>query len=132
MNITTLLVGGFLIAHGLIHASYASPAPPSGPVTWPFDLTRSWLLSSLGLIAIAKPLGTLLWILATIGFVGSGLGFVGVSFLHEWWRALVLVSAIASLALLILFWHPMIVLGIVIDGMLIAVVLSKGITARTL
>ena len=46
-----LLFGVFLIAHALIHVSYLTPPPPrtAGGPEWPFELTRSWLVTGLGI-----------------------------------------------------------------------------------
>lgn len=117
-GILTVVFGLFLIAHGLIHASYASPvpAPKPGAPEWPFVLTRSWLLTPLGLSADAtKAIGTALWILTVAGYALAGLGFLGVPGLSSVWQPLTMAASITSLMLLILFWHLWIVLGIVID-----------------
>ena len=46
-----ILFGLFLLAHGLIHASYVAPSPAAtaGGPEWPFDMARSWLVTSLGM-----------------------------------------------------------------------------------
>jgi len=123
MNILLVVVALFLIAHGLIHLSYASPAPTSGQAQWPFRLDHSWLLGPLGLDGWARPLGILLAIVTAIGFGLAGLGLFGIPLLSESWRILTLVSAGASLALLLLFWNRMLVVGIVIDALLIVALL---------
>ncbi|MBI5302264.1 MAG: hypothetical protein HY868_09010 [Chloroflexi bacterium] len=111
-------IGLFLIAHGLIHASYASPAPPPKPGApeWPFVLTRSWLLTPMGLDAkTTRWIGTVLWILTVCGYVLAGLGFLGVPVLQNGWQLLTVAASIISLGLLIVFWHAWISLGILID-----------------
>ena len=114
--ILRLLIGGFLIAHGLIHASFGSPAPPPGPVAWPFALSRSWALTPLGLgESPVRAIGALLWIVTAAAFAAAGLGYLGIPVLSEAWRALALLGAAASLLLLGLFWDPMLVLGVGID-----------------
>lgn len=42
-----LLIGGFLIAHGLLH--------------WRFDMSRSWLLARLGEASSIRSFTALLW-----------------------------------------------------------------------
>ena len=75
-----LPLGVFLIAHGVIHASYVSPRPADA-ASWPLDLTRSWLLGFAG-APVLRPLGLLL-VAATAAFVLAGLGVLG---LHGLWR----------------------------------------------
>jgi len=78
----------------------APPATPGGP-TWPFDLTRSWLLSP-------------------VGVDGSVLRVVGLA--QTFFAIGIAVGSVASLALLVLFFHPWLVLGVLIDiGLLWAV-----------
>jgi len=116
-------LGIFLIAHGLIHASYASPAPPQKPGApeWPFVLTRSWLLTPLGFDARAtRMIGAALWILTVIGYALAGLGFLGAPVLQTLWQPLTIAASITSLGLLALFWRVWLTLGIVIDLALIA------------
>ena len=87
---------------------------------WPFVLTRSWLLTPLGLNAnTIKAIGTGLWILTVVGYVLAGLGFLGVPVLQSVWQSLTVAASITSLVLLVLFWHLWLVLGIVIDVALI-------------
>src|SRR5688572_633615 len=108
MPMLRLVLGAFLIAHGLIHTSYGgSPPVTVGGPPWPFQLGHSWLLSGLGLGADAvRAVGTALWIATTAGFVAAGVGVFGVPVLHELWRGLAAGSAMLSLLLLGLYWHP--------------------------
>lgn len=132
MNILFLLFALFLIAHGLMHVYYMTPAPPPGPVQWPFQLNHSWLLMPLRLDNIARPLGILLCLVTIMGFALTGLGMLGIPILNEWWRTLALVSASASLVLLVVFWNWMLVLGIVINGAIIAALLWNESPLREL
>lgn len=104
----------FLIAHGLIHASYVTPAPPDAN-GWPFTLARSWLLGGLDGGAL-KVIGVALAVVAAASFAAAGLGLVGVPLLSGAWQVLATVGAAASLLLLVLFWHAWLVLGIVISA----------------
>jgi hypothetical protein len=98
-NITwRLLIGAFLIAHGLIHTAYGTPPPPPGPVKWPFDLSHSWLLSNLGVGSdILRSLGTVLWLATALAFAAAGLGVFGLPGLHTWWRTIALLASAFSL-----------------------------------
>jgi len=108
-----VLIGLFLIGHGLIHASWLVPAPTDDP-RWAFDLDHSWLLSGIGLSRSAvRAIGTVLALLATIGFVVTG---IGVIFDVGWWPAVAFVSAGISVVQLVCFYHLWLSLGMVIDG----------------
>ena len=115
--IARLALAAFLVAHAGIHASFVSPRPPvtAGGPAWPFELGRSWLLTPLGVgPELSRLLGIAL-IAATIsGFALAAVGTLGVAPAAAWTAGASL-GAIASLALLILFFHPWLVLGIAID-----------------
>lgn len=122
------LFAAFLAAHALIHASFLTPAPPrtaDGPA-WPFELTRSWLVSGLHLDpGLVRALG-LAVVLATVLLFGlaalSSIGWLPTA----WWTGLVTAGAAASLVTLTLFFHPWLVLGIVIDlALLWALVVAR-------
>ena len=121
-----IIIGLFLIAHGLVHAGLAAAPNPDDPETKPGTFftspERSWLLSKVELSsASVRWIGIVLVALATLGFVLSGLGVFGVPGLSEIWRTLAIASAVGSLLLLILFWHLWLIIGVLIDfGILIA------------
>jgi hypothetical protein len=116
----TILFGLLLIAHGLVHAGL-TPAPiPNNPELKPGAFftasSRSWLLPQIGLNApTVRWIGIVLVALSTLGFVLAGLGVLGVPGLTLVWRTLAIVSSCLSLLLLILFWHPWIIVGALID-----------------
>jgi hypothetical protein len=121
----------FIIAHGLVHAGLAIAPNPSDPDAKPgaffTAMERSWLLPRLGLNASSVYwIGILLVILATLGFVLSGLGIFGVAGLINIWRTVAIISSCISLLLLILFWHRYLPVGILINvGTLIALLWAK-------
>ena len=49
------------------------------------------------------------------GFVLVRLGVFGVPGLTEIWRTVAVISAALSLLLLVLFWHPWLIVGVLID-----------------
>jgi hypothetical protein len=115
-----IVLGLFLIAHGLIHFSLTTlpAATPGGPATpfwpgwWRADSGSTWLVTVTGMNNSAvRAFGGLLCIAVTVGFVLAGLGLMGVPLLDEWWRALAVASAAFALPLFVLFWHPWLVLG---------------------
>lgn len=110
----------FLMAHGLVHAGLAAAPNPadanskSGAFFTSVD--RSWLLAELGVTETAVFwTGIILVILSTIGFALTGLGIWGVVGLSTIWQMLALFSAFISLLLLILFWHPWLPVGVLIN-----------------
>ncbi len=121
-----LLLAVFLILHGLVHAGLAAAPIPndtdSNPGAFFTATTRSWLLPSLGLNDTAVQwFGIILVVLTTLGFVLAGLGVLGVPGFSTAWRTIAVVSAGVSLLLLIVFWHPWLVVGVLIDiGILVA------------
>ena len=125
-----LLIAALLLAHGAIHASFLSPRPSAtaGGPAWPFDLARSWVLTPLGIQPqMMRLLGTAL-VIATIGvFALAALATTGLLPTDLWGPASA-AGAVASLALLVLFFHPWLVLGLAIDLGLLWAVLVAGWT----
>ena len=111
------IVAIFLILHGLVHAILAMvPNPDSADPVFATFFSRSWLLSGLGLSeSAAKPMAIILAAMATIGFIAAGLGLLDILVPFDWWRTLAIASAVVSLLLLLLFWHPYVIVGVVID-----------------
>jgi hypothetical protein len=129
--VTKLLVAGFLLAHGAIHASYLSPRPPvtAGGPSWPFELERSWLLSSFGLTPeLTRTIGRAL-VAATIGGLGFAACVAAGIAPAALWAPAVSVGAVASGALLLLFFHPWLVIGLAIDAGLMWAALSGWLPA---
>ena len=123
-----IIIALFLIAHGLVHAGLASAPNPSDPDAKPGAFftspDRSWLLPRLGLNSSPiQWIGITLVVLSTLGFVLAGLGVFGVPGLAEAWRTIAVVSAGISLIPLVVFWHPWIIVGVLIDiGIIISLV----------
>jgi hypothetical protein len=128
-----IVFGLFLLAHGLIHASYLTPAPPAtaGGPEWPFDMAKSWLATGLGLeVGAVRAIGTVLVAVVVIGFALAAFSWLGVVAPREWWPWLAVGSAAASAILLAAFFHPWLVLGFVIDAVLLWLVLGAAWTAE--
>jgi hypothetical protein len=104
------LLGGLFVAHGLVHtAVWATPTKEGG---MPFDPKRSWALSALGLGPSARSLAVALALLATAAFVAVGIGvWAG----QGWWRPLAVASAAGSFALMALYFHPWLSVGVLLD-----------------
>lgn len=109
------LIGLFLIAHGLMHASYLTPKP--NDPKYPFDFTKSWFANLIG--DFSKPVGMTLVVLVVICFLLAGLGVLGVAGLDSNWKLFTTIGAILSSLLLVLFWHPWLTFGLVINAVLL-------------
>jgi len=117
---TPVHLGIFLIAHAIAHAGLTSAPNPSDPESSPGDFfshkSRSWLLQRTNLNSGAvQIIGRILVNVSIVGFILAGLGGLGVPGLSQIWHDLAGITAIISLVLLILFWHPWLVLGVVIN-----------------
>jgi hypothetical protein len=116
--------GIFLILHALIHAGYFAPAIPADPNAKtqppPFSFDKSWLIHYLGLHGKAvKIIGMTCVLVALIGFILAGLGVMGVPFLADNWQIMAIISAFASLIVIIASWDKWFV-GAVLINVLIA------------
>lgn len=119
-----VLFGLFLIAHGLVHASYLTP-DPNDP-RYPFNFDHDWFADLAG--SAAKPAAIILTAIAVICFATAGMALLGVPGAATTWKLLILAGAISSTLLLVLFWHPWLVLGIAINLILLYGVLRLGWT----
>jgi hypothetical protein len=118
-----ILVSALLILHGLIVAGQAAgsfgsllPAElrnPSFVSWWPINMGRSWLFSWLGLenTLVVYRIGGLLWLAGGIALVAAGLGIFGFVIPIVWWRGLAIGGAAISLFMLIIYLHPMLIIG---------------------
>src|SRR5512133_4006360 len=119
-----IALGALLILHGLIVAAQSSGtfnrangpvgvANPSWVSWWPTRLGQSWLLSGLGLErSVIVPLSGLLWIIGGVALVAAGLGAFGFIIPTAWWRDLALAGAGVSLFMLVVYLHPLMIVGI--------------------
>lgn len=132
--IVRLLLAGLLLAHGALHAAYVSrrPPPKPGAPPWPFDLDRSWLFTRLGAEPrVVRAIGVVL-VATTIGAYSlAALATLGV-LPDSAWGPSVTAGSLASLALLLLFFHRWLVAGIAIDLVLLWVALVAGWTPEAL
>jgi hypothetical protein len=125
-----VLLGLFLVAHGLIHAAIWVTPKPTDPKAPPFDASRSWLLNALGVgESGARALRVVLALAATAGFAAAGLA---VLFGAGWWRPLAVVSAAVSLVLMLVYFNSWLLLGVAIDVGIIAVLLVAGWPSKAL
>ena len=99
-----ILLAGLIIAHGLVTAAmWASPAREGGP----FRATHSWVLGE------ARPLAVALALVAALGFVLAGTGFLA----HQpWWGVFGVGAGAVALVLMGLYFNPWLLAGIAISG----------------
>jgi hypothetical protein len=124
-----ILIALFLIAHGVVHAILAAvpvPAPgeprtPFFPSWWRTAVDPLWPILRTGTdVASARRIGWGLWVVQLACFVLAGLGLMGFPGLAIMWRGLAVFGASTSLMVLALYWHPRLVLGVVINLAILA------------
>jgi hypothetical protein len=103
-------VGILLILHGLAHASAGM---------WATDIG-------------GRTLVTLLWEAATLGFMAAGAGLIGLEVFHKYWKPLAVFASISSLALLLLYGHPLFIVGIAGDFAVMGAALLASRISRNL
>ena len=100
---TRIIVGVFLILHGLVHLLYFGQSARyfelQPGLIWP---AGSWAFSKPLGENVTRTLASILCILAALGFV---IGAVGLLSSQSWWRVAVVVSSVLSAALYVLFWN---------------------------
>jgi hypothetical protein len=115
-----ILVGLFLVAHGLVHLLYFAPRPDDP--TYPFVPEDRWFARFPGFRpSAARAVARTLAVVCAIGFAISGVGLLASANL---WEPAAVIGATASLVLMVLFFHPWLVIGIAIDVLILASVLS--------
>ena len=99
-----ILVGGFVIAHGLVTAAiWMMPAKEGEP----FRATHSWVIGDARSLAVALAL------VAAFGFVLAGVGFLA----HQgWWGVFAAGAGAVALVLMGLYFNPWLLAGIAISG----------------
>ena len=123
-----VLYSAFLVAHALIHLSFVSPRPEAaaGRPAWPFDLGRSWILTPLRVPpSRLHTIGMVLLVLTLAGATLAAVTALGIGPASLFVPAVVL-CAVASAGMLLLFFHPWLTLGIAIDVALLWAVLVAG------
>ena len=108
-----ILLGAFIIAHGLLTA-FIWVSPPSTDA--PFHATHSWLLGDARTLAVPVALVT------AAGFVLAGVGFIAD---QAWWAGIGIGAGAVGLLLMTLFFNPWLLTGIAIS----AAILYAGVQA---
>ncbi len=103
MNLWRYLLAIALIGHGIGHVMgflAAWTKLPMGFSKVPWVLPGGFTINS----AVGRAFG-LLWLVAMIGFIGAGLGVLGIAVQQDWWRPLALASAVISLVAIVPWWN---------------------------
>jgi hypothetical protein len=123
-----LVVGVFLVLHGLITTMIGSGAVSNGPAMtlpswfswWPGPFGRSWLIDSLNLGTPVAVVGGLVWLVSGILLIAAGLGFLGVGPLRDAWPTYAVVGGGLGLVAVVLYFHPLYLAALVINVALAA------------
>ena len=98
-----IIAGVFLVLHSIVHLLYLGQSARlfemQVGLTWP---DGSWAFSKLLGESSTRTLAIIFCILAAAGFV---IGGAGIFFSQSWWRTAVIISAVFSGVLYILFWN---------------------------
>ena len=119
------IVAIFLILHGLTHGIMAmvpSPTAPDAGFATFYSGIGSWLFTGLSESA-SKKTAIPLSVVAMAGFVAAGLALAGILVPFAWWRALAIGAAAVSLLLVVIFWTPYLIVGLLIDLAVLATLL---------
>ena len=129
------LLGGFLILHGLITTiiGVGGVTKPNAPGLalpawfgwWPGPFGRSWLFDGLNLGSGAAVVGGLIWLVAGLALIGAGLGYLGVGPLRDQWPLLAVAGGSLGLIALALYFHPIYVIAVLINVVLVALVWGR-------
>jgi hypothetical protein len=124
-DLARLSLAIFLFGHGWVHVTYLVPQrnPAAQPISasdTPFRIDRSWVLGPSHVDARSmRMLGTALVALVMIGFALAALATIGLLVPTSLWGGLVVVSSVASLVLLGIYFSPQLTLGVAINICLI-------------
>ena len=115
--IARILVGLFLVAHGLAHLLHLMPRPEEDQ-SYPFVPETRWITNVLRLEpGTAKGLAGALAVFTAVAFAVAGCALIVNAAI--WQPAAVIASSI-SVLLMLLFFHPWLLIGIAIDLVIIA------------
>jgi len=125
------LFAAFLLGHGWVHTMYVMPQPKVSAAgakgaQWPFELDHSPILSAIGLAPGGqRTLGSLLVAATVAGYSVAAMATIPLILPASSWPALVVASSVVSLALIGVFFHRNLLVGVAIDVVLLAVCFSS-------
>ena len=122
-----LIVGLFLVLHGLITTMVGAGAVSNGPALtlpswfswWPGPFGRSWLIDGLHLGTPVAVIGGLVWLASGILLIAAGAGHIGVGPLRDAWPLFAVVGSGLGLVAVALYFHPIYLAALVINLVLV-------------
>ncbi len=126
----TLVIHGFIVSAqsgGNFGSGKTQIANPSWLSWFPITLGRSWFLTAFKLegTLVEKFFG-LLWLASGLCIVAAAFGVLGFIIPRELWRTLAIYGASGSLVMLLLYFHPFFLMGILVDvAILVTLLLTK-------
>lgn len=134
------LVGGFLVAHGLITSAIGFGAvtnPTAAPIAlpawiswWPGPFGRSWLFDAVGAPTGVAVLGGFLWLIAGLALIAGGMGWFGIGVLADFRYALLIGGASLGLVALALYFHPIYIAAVLINIVVVALLWGRLATTN--
>ena len=124
-----IVIGIFIIIHGIGHGMGLLPLV--GKKLSDSHSADSWVLGPLVGASLSRAVGSVLWVFCMVGFLLTGLGFMGL-IVPVQWPDIAVVSSVISLAGLALFWNafpfwfPNKVSVIVVDVFIVSWVMGWG------
>ena len=111
------LLALLVFAHGWVHLMFVFPKPErggdyAGIGEYPFDFGRSWLVRRQGLDPkLVRQVGLVVMVVTFALALLAALSTVGVIVPTDWWAGLMIAAAVASTAMLLLYYSPALILG---------------------
>ena len=134
-----VLVGGFLVVHGLITAmiGFGAVTKPNAPpmalpawfAWWPGPFGRSWLFEAMNLGSGFALLGGLVWLAAGLALIGGGIGWLGVAPFEGVRYPLLVGGASLGLVALALYFHPLYLAAVLINIAVVGLLWGRLTTA---
>jgi len=125
---TTALIVVFLIAHGLVHLAIWLPKPDEQKPQ-PFVPSHSTVLSLADVgQRTAQTMSVVLAAVTAGAFVVAG---IGVALTAPWTTAAAVCASLTGLALKVLYYHPWLSIGIVLDALVLSAALAGWPIALT-
>lgn len=121
---TTLLVVGFLLAHGFVHFMVWIPHPQPDPAKpAPFAPDHSAVLTMASVPATTtRQLSVVLATASGGAFILAGLA---VAFGGRWAVPVAVVAGVVGLVLKVVFFNPWLTLGIALDALVLSAALAE-------
>jgi hypothetical protein len=119
----TALLVAFLAGHGFVHLAIWLPRTAQEPEVAPLVPDHSAVLTA---VHVSQPVRhALAALLAVVTGIAFGLAAIGVAMHGTWAVQAALLGAVAGLVLKLVFFDPWLTVGIALDVLVLAVVLTE-------